>query len=69
MARAVSSMGVGITFTPPNPSKIERNREKEIDHGSGAAYGIIFGLLCSLIAWLFLAYGIYRIHAMFLAVR
>ena len=69
MARAMSSMGVGITFNPTNPSKIERNPEKEGDHGSSAAYGIIFGLLCSAIAWLFLAYGIYRIHAMFLAVR
>jgi hypothetical protein len=69
MARAISSMGVGISFNPTNPSKTGRNREKEIDHGSNAAYGIIFGLLCSLIAWLFLAYGIYRIHAMFLAVR
>ncbi len=66
MARAVSSMGLGITFDPPKPTKSARNRKKQ---GSSAAYGIIFGLLCSAIAWLFLAYGIYRIHAMFLAVR
>jgi hypothetical protein len=69
MARAVSSIGVGINFNPTIPSKTERNHEKEIDHGPGAPYGIVFGLLCSLIAWMFLAYGIYRIHAMFLAVR
>ena len=68
MARAVSSMRVGINFNPTHP-KTERNPEKELKQGSSAAYGIIFGLLCSLIAWLFLAYGIYRIHAMFLAVR
>lgn len=59
-------MGLGITFDPPKPTKSARNRKKQ---GSSAAYGIIFGLLCSAIAWLFLAYGIYRIHAMFLAVR
>jgi hypothetical protein len=66
MARAVSSMQVGINFNPTKPTKSARNRKKQ---GSSAAYGIIFGLLCSLIAWMFLAYGIYRIHAMFLAVR
>jgi hypothetical protein len=66
MARAVSSMGVGINL---NPIKTQRNPEKEIDHGSSAPYGIIFGLLCSFIAWMFLAYGIYRIHALFIAVR
>jgi hypothetical protein len=64
----MSSIGVGI-FNPTHPSKTEINREKELNQGSSAAYGIIFGLLCSLIAWMFLAYGIYRIHAMFLAVR
>jgi hypothetical protein len=69
MARAMSSMGVGLNFNPTHPTKSERNREKEIHQGSSAAYGIVFGLLCSLIAWMFLAYGIYRIHAMFLAVR
>jgi hypothetical protein len=69
MARAVSSMGMGINFSTTNPIKSERNPEKSLNQGSSAAYGIVFGLLCSLIAWLFLAYGIYRIHAMFLAVR
>jgi hypothetical protein len=66
MARAVSSVGVGINFNPTKTTKSARNRKKQ---GSSAAYGIVFGLLCSAIAWLFLAYGIYRIHAMFLAVR
>ena len=69
MARAVSSMGVGINFNPTHPTKPERNPEKNLNQGTSAAYGIVFGLLCSLIAWMFLAYGIYRIHAMFLAVR
>jgi hypothetical protein len=69
MARAASPTGVSINFNPTNPSKIEKSPEKNLNQGSSAAYGIIFGLLCSLIAWLFLAYGIYRIHAMFLAVR
>ncbi len=62
-------MGVGIDFTSANPSKSEKNLEKDLNQGSSPAYGIVFGLLCSLISWLFLAYGIYRIHAMFLAVR
>ena len=59
-------MQVGINFNPTKTTKPARNRKKQ---GSSAAYGIVFGLLCSAIAWLFLAYGIYRIHAMFLAVR
>ena len=66
MARAASSVGVGINL---HPSKSRKTREKSLNQGSSAAYGIIFGLLCSLIAWLFLAYGIYRIHAMFLPAR
>jgi len=66
MARAVSSIGVGINFNPAKPTKSARKRKNQ---GSSAAYGIVFGLLCSAIAWLLLAYGIYRIHAMFLAVR
>jgi hypothetical protein len=69
MARAVSSMEVGINFNPTKPTKSARNRKKSRDQGSSAAYGIVFGLLCSLIAWMFLAYGIYRIHALFIAVR
>jgi hypothetical protein len=69
MARAVLPMGAGINFKPTNPTKTEGNPEKKLNQGSSPAYGIVFGLLCSLIAWLFLAYGIYRIHAMFLAVR
>ena len=62
-------MGVGIGFNSANPSKIDKNPEKNLNQSSSAAYGIVFGLLCSLIAWMFLAYGIYRIHALFIAVR
>ena len=69
MARLVLPMGAGIVFTSPNPSKIEENLEKNLNQSSSAAYGIVFGLLCSLIAWMFLAYGIYRIHALLIAIR
>jgi hypothetical protein len=69
MARLVSPMAVGIGFNSTNPSKLQENPEKNLRHGSSAAYGIVFGLLCSLIAWMFLAYGIYRIHAVFIAIR
>ena len=69
MARLVLPMGVGIGFNSTNPTKTQKNPQKDLKRGSSAAYGIVFGLLCSLIAWMFLAYGIYRIHALFIAVR
>ena len=69
MARAVTPMGVGINLTSTTRTKTDENPEKELDKGSSPAAGIVFGLLCSLIAWLLLAYGIYRIHAMSIVIR
>ena len=62
-------MGVGIDLTSTNRRKANELAEKHLKKDSSPAAGIVFGLLCSLIAWLFLAYGIYRIHAMFLPIR
>jgi hypothetical protein len=69
MSRLVMPMTVGMDFNATDPSKIKENLEKKVNRRSEAAYGIVFGLLCSLIAWMFLAFGIYRIHALFIAVR
>ncbi|WP_433964855.1 hypothetical protein [Tunturiibacter gelidiferens] len=54
-------------FFKPNQNR--KNPEQRLSTGSSAAAGIVFGLLCSLIVWLFLAYGIYRIHEMFIPIR
>jgi hypothetical protein len=69
MARAVLPMGVGIDLTSINRHKADELAEKHLNKDSSPAAGIVFGLLCSLIAWLSLAYGIYRIHAIFLPIR
>ena len=69
MARFALPTGVGIDFNSTKPTKTQGNPEKNINHGTSAAYGIVFGLLCSFIAWMLLAYGIYRIHALFIPIR
>jgi hypothetical protein len=69
MARMTMPMGISLNLTSSNRTKTEKNPEKRLNVGSSAAAGIVFGLLCSLIAWLFLAYGIYRLHAMSIAIR
>ncbi|WP_158941333.1 hypothetical protein [Granulicella sp. S190] len=62
MARFASPSGVGIHLTSSNSTKADKISEKKPRVMSGAATGIVFGLLCSAIAWLLLAYGIYRLH-------
>jgi hypothetical protein len=69
MARVTMPVRISLNLTSSNRTKTENNPEKRLSTGSSAAAGIVFGLLCSLIAWLFLAYGIYRIHAMSIAIR
>jgi hypothetical protein len=69
MARAALPHEMGIDLNSPNREKADELAEKHLNKDSSPAAGIVFGLLCSLIAWLFLAYGIYRIHAMSVAVR
>ncbi len=69
MARATMPVGIHLHLTPSTRIKAEDIAEKDLDKGSSPAAGIVFGLLCSMIVWMFLAYGIYRLHAMFLATR
>ena len=69
MARVTMPVGIIVNLTSSNRTKTEKSPERRLNTGSSAAAGIVFGLLCSLIAWLFLAYGIYRIHAMSTAIR
>jgi hypothetical protein len=69
MARATMPVGISLNLTSSNRTKTEKNPEQGLSTGSSAAAGIVFGLLCSLIVWLFLAYGIYRIHEMFIPIR
>jgi hypothetical protein len=69
MARATTTVGIHLNLTPSTRIKTEDAPQKDLNKGSSAAAGIVFGLLCSAIAWMFLAYGIYRLHAMSIAVR
>ncbi|MBB5338412.1 hypothetical protein [Tunturiibacter gelidoferens] len=69
MARMTMPVGITLNLISSNRTKTEKNPEKGLRTDSSAAAGIVFGLLCSVIAWLFLAYGIYRIHAMSIAIR
>jgi hypothetical protein len=69
MARVTMPVGISLNLTSSNRTKTEKNPEKRLNMGSSAATGIVFGLLCSLIAWLFLAYGIYRMHAMSMPIQ
>jgi hypothetical protein len=69
MARVTMPVGVSLNLTSPNRTKPGKNPEKRLNMDSSAAAGIVFGLLCSLIAWLLLAYGIYRIHETSIAIR
>jgi hypothetical protein len=69
MARVTMPVGISLNLTSSKRTKTENNSKKGLSEGSSAAAGIVFGLLCSLIAWIFLAYGIYRIHAMSIAIR
>jgi len=64
-------MPVGIHLNLPSSTRIKTQNasHQDLDKRSSAAAGIVFGLLCSMIAWLILAYGIYRLHAMSIAIR
>ncbi|NYF89854.1 hypothetical protein RBB79_09840 [Tunturiibacter empetritectus] len=69
MARVTMPVAINLNLTPSTRIKTEDVPQKDLHKGSSAAAGIVFGLLCSTIAWMFLAYGIYRLHAMSIAVR
>jgi hypothetical protein len=69
MARATTPVEINLHLTPSTRIKTEDASQKDLNKGSSAAAGIVFGLLCSMIAWMFLAYGIYRLHAMSIAIR
>ena len=71
MARATMPVGINLNLTPSTRTKTIKTEdiERDLDKGSSPAAGIVFGLLCSAIAWMFLAYGIYRLHAMSIPIR
>jgi hypothetical protein len=69
MARATMPVGINLNLPSSTRSKTEDSSQKHLNKGSSAAAGIVFGLLCSMIAWMFLAYGIYRLHAMSIPIR
>jgi hypothetical protein len=69
MARATTPVEINLHLTSSTRTKTEDAPHKDFNRGSSAAAGIIFGLLCSMILWMFLAYGIYRLHAMSIPIR
>ncbi|MBB5345277.1 hypothetical protein [Tunturibacter empetritectus] len=69
MARVSMPVGINLNLTSSTRTKTEDIPERDINKGSSPAAGIVFGLLCSLIAWMFIAYGIYRLHAMSIPIR
>jgi hypothetical protein len=69
MARAATPVGIHLNLTPSTRIKTEDISQKDLNKGTSAAAGIVFGLLCSMIFWMFLAYGIYRLHEMSIPIR